>query len=324
MTLVKIARKKVDAPLFTGFLMLGAGLLTLAGSFGKYSMLCDILCNFRVHYAIILILTLIAALIMKKWRLFWVGALFTIINLSQIVPLYFPGSHLNNKLTKETGRLTVLQTNVHTANREYGKIIQYISEIKPDIIAIEEVNDQWVSELKRLDKDYPFHKVYPRNDNFGIGLYSRIPVKSIRIRSFGVEGLPSIVAKIDIGGQPLTVLVTHPLPPIDKNYFFSRNNQIAAIASAKKDFDPNLIILGDLNTTPWSYYFKHFVSKMNLRDARRGFGVKTSWPVQKPLLRIPIDYCLTSKNIITRNMGIGPDIGSDHFPLYAELSLTSQ
>ena len=45
-----------------------------------------------------------------------------------------------------------------------------------------------------------------------------------------------------------------------------------------------LTVIGDLNTTSWSYYYKRFVSRMKLYDSRKGFGVHASWPTMLPIL----------------------------------------
>ena len=40
-----------------------------------------------------------------------------------------------------------------------------------------------------------------------------------------------------------------------------------------------------------------------------------------PLLTIPIDHCLISRDITVSNLYVGPDLGSDHLPLVADLHI---
>ena len=47
--------------------------------------------------------------------------------------------------------------------------------------------------------------------------------------------------------------------------------------------------------------------------------MRATWPSGLILLRIPIDYCLVSEGIGVMDVQVGPDIGSDHFPLIVDL-----
>jgi endonuclease/exonuclease/phosphatase (EEP) superfamily protein YafD len=95
----------------------------------------------------------------------------------------------------------------------------------------------------------------PREDNFGIALYSKLPFTKCNVVELGQAGVPSIVAEFDIQGQTLTVLGTHALPPIDNAYSWFRNNQIEAVATYLVSVAGPKVLLGDLNMTPWSPYF---------------------------------------------------------------------
>jgi endonuclease/exonuclease/phosphatase (EEP) superfamily protein YafD len=40
-----------------------------------------------------------------------------------------------------------------------------------------------------------------------------------------------------------------------------------------------------------------------------------------PVLRIPIDHCLVSSELVVLEHTVGPDIGSDHYPLLVTLAV---
>ena len=82
-----------------------------------------------------------------------------------------------------------------------------------------------------------------------------------------------------------------------------------------------MVLLGDLNCTVWSPYFGRLVRDSGLKDSSRGWGVQPSWPAGNWLLRIPIDHCLHSPEVRVVRRGIGPDVGSDHFPVIVEMQL---
>ncbi len=55
---------------------------------------------------------------------------------------------------------------------------------------------------------------------------------------------------------------------------------------------------------------------MDLIDSRIGFGSKMTWPAMLPLMGITIDHILVSKDITVLKHEVGPNIGSDHYPVY--------
>jgi len=52
----------------------------------------------------------------------------------------------------------------------------------------------------------------PREDHFGIALFSRLPLTNSGVVELGGAGVPSIATTIFIGGQQVFLLGTHPLP----------------------------------------------------------------------------------------------------------------
>ena len=81
------------------------------------------------------------------------------------------------------------------------------------------------------------------------------------------------------------------------------------------------MVLGDLNATAWCYAFRRFLRETGLKDSARGWGYQATWPTGFLPLRIPIDHCLLSPDLKVLNRRIGPNVGSDHFPLTVELAL---
>lgn len=80
-----------------------------------------------------------------------------------------------------------------------------------------------------------------------------------------------------------------------------------------------MIVMGDLNATPWSRPFAWLRERTGLCDSRAGFGIQASFPAASALLRIPIDHLLASCPIGVRERRIGRDVGSDHLPVVVDL-----
>jgi endonuclease/exonuclease/phosphatase (EEP) superfamily protein YafD len=133
--------------------------------------------------------------------------------------------------------------------------------------------------------------------------------------------VPTIVARLEVDGQELTVIGTHPPPPRGQKGSVYRNQQLAALARYVNSINGPLLLCGDFNISPWSPYFRQLLRDSGLLDSERGFGLHPTWPVDRPLLRVPIDHCLISPQIQVTSRRVGPYTGSDHFPVIIDFLL---
>lgn len=315
-------------------------IFSLLGYLGKYSWFCDLFAHFKVQYFLISLCCSFALLCFAKFakklkvaefeeiprnnfplsrkRLHLISlfsCVVPLINLFEIAPFYMP-----EKPITKSSKLRLMHVNVHTANTRYQDVQQYVLKQDPDILLLEEVSHEWIKNMPEIIKKYPYSTIYPQSDNFGIAMFAKInPVQS-KTLLFGEYGLPYIKAEFQINNKKLTFFGVHTIPPVGKLRYQERNRMLKEIAQWIKGLEKSsVIILGDLNVTPWSYHFKNLIKEGNLRNSQTGFGVQLSWPDQPFLLRIPIDHCLVSKNISVTNRFIGPDVGSDHFPVVIDI-----
>ena len=296
----------------------GSIFLTIAGWLGKYHWGLDVLVHVTPQVLVIQLLLLGFFIAWKEWKLLIPGVVCLLWNAYLVVPYYLP-----QPTAPVLAQVKLLQLNVLTANQNYQKTIQYIEAKSPDLIALQESDQKWVNQLAPVMEKYPHKLVTPREDNFGIALLSRLPMESSQSVVFTPAGLPSIVADVVFPQDArVSVLVPHPLPPIERG-FKQRNLQFAQIAFSRNKFGKNLLVVGDLNVTPWSVYFRELLSDLALRDSQLGFGVQPSWPTVKGALleRVAIDHVLVSDNFVVLKRELGPNVGSDHLPVYVELGL---
>lgn len=298
--------------------VLMAAVGTIAGFFGRFFWLFDLASSFRIQYFVCLSLAAFPFLWGRKYKAAVITGIFALLNLFLLAPFYLQVSPSRVSSAKT---FRAVQANVHGANQQYERFIQFVNEINPDFIAVEEYTFSWDKALKKLRKNYPFVVSHPQGDNFGIAFFSRIPFKSAEIKNIGPIALPSTVARFDINGQRLAIIGTHPVPPNGAQYVNFRNKQIESIGRFVKGVQGNVVVLGDLNVTPWTPALQDLLRDASLRDAREGYGVAPTWPVDGLLfIRFPIDYCLVSHDISVRNFKRGADFGSDHFPLIIDFS----
>lgn len=292
-----------------------AATASVLGFFGMYNWFFDLCSHFRVQYC--LGLGVVAGLLLfpGKWRMAAVFGIFAMINLAVILPLYFwgePVPAVNERSVR------ALLANVNTQTGDAAAVVTMIRRFDPDIIVLEEVNARWLADLESVLSGYKHTEQEPREDNFGIGLWSRYPFLHACIAYIGAAEVPSIVAEIETPQGRCSVVATHPLPPIGKVYSDLRNDQLAELPRWVRQAASPVVLLGDLNVTPWSSYFKRLLRESGLKNSSQGHGVLPTWPTFNPLLRIPIDYCLCSEGIKIVGRETGPDVGSDHFPVIVD------
>jgi endonuclease/exonuclease/phosphatase (EEP) superfamily protein YafD len=214
--------------------------------------------------------------------------------------------------------------NVNTDHGDPVRVGRAILEYDPDVLVLEEVNVRWLEKLAGCLIGYPHSETRPRPDNFGIALYSRLPLRGCEVLEVGGAGIPSIRARIISAAGEFTVIATHPLRPGGAEYTERRNAHLAALPDLVRSCSAPVVLVGDLNTTPWSYHFRRLVRDSGLRDSSRGRGVQPTWPADLWPLRIPLDHCLHSPEIDVVNKEIGPSVGSDHLPVIVDFALPGQ
>ncbi len=306
-------------------------ILTIAGFFSQYGWWLDLASHFRLQYFAIQILCVILCLFQKRKKLLFVTALFALINFTLIVPYYFPETNpptpfhkggLNNKIT--SAPIKILLINVNSPNTNYRAVSDYIQKVSPDILALEEINERWIKELAPLLRSYPNFKEVSQENNFGLGIYSKIPFQDMSVKYFVVDNIPSIVGKFIWEGQQVSLILSHPMPPGTAEHYLWHNTQLERIGLLKPFLEKNIILIGDLNATSWSHPFQKLLKDLNLKDSREGYGLQTTWPSFLPYVGITIDHCLISQDIFVMERTVGPNVGSDHLPVFIKLTLKTR
>jgi len=218
--------------------------------------------------------------------------------------------------------LTVYHANLLTFNDQHNRLIKQVRLLQPDLISLQEVGNDWAQSLLAIKEEYPYRKEIIRDDNFGIGIYSKIPLKNFSVHYWGSAHVPSVSASIELDDRAIRLITTHPLPPINKSYALLRNKQLADASSYIGSLKGPIVLIGDLNTSPWSYHFQQLKENTLLNDCRLGKGLLPTWPEKFPsMFRIPIDHCLVSADLRVKDIDTIESIGSDHLPLIVTLEV---
>lgn len=313
--------------------IIGTTLLSLVSYVG-WNIVLELSSHFQVQYLMINLLLLGLLCFTRRKSLIIICFFCVAIIMTQIVPWYIPQARVGGNTT---GNFRVLISNVHAQNKSYSKILSLVRKEKPDLAVFIEVSPPWVKQLESLEDILPHSTGLAMPYNLGITVLSQVPLSNTSINFFGTRDKTikfkkaSILGDLAINGQVISLIATHPATPVNPVVFQSRNKQLDEISKYVQHLKTPVLMVGDLNTTMWSPYYRRFVNKTGLRNARLGFGILPTWPTKNTfsrippalsgLLSIPIDHCLVSPEIKVANISTGPNIGSDHLPLIIDLRI---
>lgn len=216
-----------------------------------------------------------------------------------------------------------LSINVYSRNDDVERVIRYIHAQSPDIVALIEVTGKWLPALNALKAEYPYQAQQIWGDNFGSVLLSRYPLTDPP-REYGYSGVGSIARFAELPQGRCLLLLAHPIAPITERSWSWNASTINDIANYTNNARANgvpVLVLGDLNTSPWGVAFKSLLAQTSLRppDSKRIW-----WPTWRHLAWpavIPIDHFLLSSGVQDTHTWVGPNVGSDHKPIGLDFAL---
>lgn len=298
---------------------LAVALPALGGFCGRLWWGFELMCHFRAQYFVGLLAGTILLVVARCYRRAVLFGVLVIVHAALLLPFYVAGDQPHDP--HAAARLRLVISNVHAANEEHAKVLELVRREEPDVAVFVEVDGRWAAALAALDDGWPHARSVPQSGNFGMAIYSRLPLEDCHVESLG-EDYPAIVARLRVGQAPVTIFGAHPVPPVSARVSAMRNRQLVALAQIVAHTPGEKIVAGDLNSTSWSPAFADFLAVTGLVDSRRGRGIQGSWRADLPaLLRIPIDHCLVSKKLRVIRREIGPDVGSDHLPVIVDLEI---
>jgi len=299
--------------LFIGWVTLMVA--SAAGYWGREDWRLELFVNFRMQYYLVaLLLCGVAA-----WRGYHgLLGLFLIVfiwNGWEIFDLAPPRSK------PVAGVYRAISANVYTKNSQPNRTEAWIREQEPDFVALIEIDHKWDPVLERLRDILPYQRHQAWGAHYGAAILSRFP-PTRQPRDYPYAGVGSVPLEVQTPDGRLHLLLVHPLAPMNERAWKWRGKALEAIAkyTAIQSETTPVIALGDWNTTPWSGFYADFVKASNLAPVETSALPRRTWPTHNPLAWIPIDHFFVSPSITPLRQWVGPDLGSDHYPIGMDFS----
>jgi vancomycin resistance protein VanJ len=233
-------------------------------------------------------------------------------------------------------RLTVATVNAGGYRGTPEEIANVVLGTGADLIALQEIVDPFVDELrKRTLERYPY-QVY--RGGLGLALMAVYPIQDAELVDVDNDpGRMQLVGNVQVGGRTVRVVAAHNYPPVSVPLLYGLRYQAhpksASMAEALGRLTLSTgepaILLGDLNFPMRSSGYLA-LERLGLgdayRSAGRGWSLGATWPegVERLGIRlqpfIRLDYVWHSEHWTALDAYVGQPFASDHRPMIATLA----
>ncbi len=282
----------------------------------------------RIQIAVGLLAVLVLQAIFVRWDspadvVFTVGVLAAFIYQAvRIFPytVLAPKEVLDARSADSATSIRILASNVLMENRRADGLLALIRAKEPDLVLAVETDDWWTEQLQVLDQHFPFRLKQPQGNHYGLNFFSKLELRSPEVRFLVEEDIPSVRTGVRLrSGDWIEFYGIHPRPPEVQADTEQRDAEILLVGKEIRADGRSSIVAGDLNDVAWSHTTRMFQRISGTLDPRKGRGTFNTFHAHYPIFRWPLDHIFHEASFTLVRLERLPDIGSDHFPVFAEL-----
>ena len=320
------SRSAIVSALIWASALLVALLTALAAAAGRF-WIGDLISFFQPQLALVVLLLLAAAIWLRRFGASVALSALLVVNALPLVFVSVPTA-----APADAPNLRIVSANVLFDHAEPTRFSDVISALAPDIIVTQEAKFKWPDVLRALP-DFPY-LVGPEISKWNGNLVlSRYPLRARLVpdmppSGYSLGGGYAVRVEADLPDrvQPLVIYAVHAPTPRTLVGWQARNRYLDVLAEriAAEPKGTEIVLAGDWNTPVWSPAYGRTLWLSGLQATER-----SAWP---PPTRIfaslagvnfgtPIDHVAVSRGIAIADLFVGPDFGSDHLPVVADLRL---
>ncbi len=220
--------------------------------------------------------------------------------------------------------LRLLVANLRSWSADLPALERMLRDSRIDIALLTEITPNQQQTYKSVADILPhqFGTPFERDNTFALHILARRPM-DVALHHPVPFDHPVLQARFCGAVEKcLTILSVHaPRPGPDGRAL--RNKVLQEIVAQTRQAmarGDHVIAAGDFNITAFSPDFAMFAA-VGLSDSALGRGYPSTFPYRAGRLGLGIDHVLISPGIGVADRWLGPDVNSDHFPLFVELKL---
>lgn len=317
--------RKYFPVIFTSLVLLGACfilLISIGGFFPDWHWMLGWYSHPRPHFLLASLLAFIWLIWQQKRSWSLIALLGILINGAVIAPFF-----LNQPMTTQArdNEFSILHLNTNQGGADLAVLASYPA----DIIFLQEVTPELEARFSEELPNYEVAISHPLTTTQGIAMLIN--------RSAGIETnfhtirnlpwynyRPLITTKLELNGQRVHLMSLHASRPHHDHadaFQWLELDMAAQWSKIEQDFGHEVIMIGDLNLTPWSVRYKRFLAASHTKDSMLGFGIQNSWAEVVPQwLGLPIDHVVVSDGLVVLERKTAPVMGSDHGLLFVKIT----
>lgn len=222
--------------------------------------------------------------------------------------------------------LKIVQFNLDNDDRWNRRIVAWLAREDPDIIVLDDMSPALRNDISKT----LVGRNFTCTEDCRVALISKARPAYSEGFFGGRYGLTpaTALARFGEGEDSFVVAGTHLAKPFFKGADSRTTQAIVQIENARRlrtilkaYRQSNIILVGDFNSTPWSFTHRREEEKLGLERRTRFLF---SWPANPTNIAfLPIDHVYAGKNWRTASIARGPHLGSDHYPVVAVLERVS-
>jgi endonuclease/exonuclease/phosphatase (EEP) superfamily protein YafD len=296
-------------------------LATAADWLGAWWWVPALIAHFRPHLASASLACLLISAIARRPVAFAASVVLLAVHGAPLLPYLGIASEAQ---ALPLANLRVLTLNMHSESTDPAALRRLIEAEHPDLVALTEMPndlDALVSEIAVLPR---YRTGRMTASPFAVALFSRWPITRSQVERGPDQPWPVLAADVcdtEVWQGCLRVIALHSARPFGVGAGQQKLQLTVAARLAASAPDHHVVLMGDLNLTPWAPRFSELLTSGDLTDTGRRRGLWATWLCRLPFIGLFLDHVLVSPDIQAQNNRLGPDVGSDHLPVIADLSV---
>ena len=288
--------------------------VSLAGLADTLLWQFDLLAHWRPHYLLGFGALALFWLLRRRRLWFLVALSGCLLHLQAVGPYLWPAPAA--AAAEDRPNFSIVTFNTFVLNPQPEAVKGYLQAQDADLVVLLEATPRMAAAVAPAAAEYPFRYAADRNGTRGFLVFSRLPLTFVAQREDG--GWAQFM--LTHNGQAVDLFVVHTRAPHSAESVTQRNWQLGELGRAVAGAAHPVLLVGDLNTSPWTAAFRDLLAVGGLHDGRRGLALAGTWPSIAGALGTPIDHVLVSEDLRVTALAAGPGSGSDHRPVAATIA----
>jgi endonuclease/exonuclease/phosphatase (EEP) superfamily protein YafD len=298
----------------------GVVVVTLAGFGAERWWPLEWAAALRLHLAALALALGAVAAAARAWRTAVLAAIGVLLNAAVVAPLWVgPRAEAGAGAVDGEPALEVVFFNAKI-DADRDAVAAELANDRPDVAVLAAVTSGWADDLAPTGMDVALSR--PPGTSLELLVLVAPEVEVVRAEIGGPgDGRDALTAvTVDAGFGPVRVLGLHPVSPAGAERVRRRNRLLERAASRAVEGGAPAVMVGDLNTVPWSPRFRAVLADGGLVDSQSGRGPQPSWPAALGPFGVPLDHVLHTPDLVTLERSVGGSFGSDHRLVRARLT----